>query len=149
MSSVLSVLHRAGDLLLGLVGGWDSTLKLLLAMMALDYAAGIFVGCLGRSGLSQSGCVESGASFRGLLKKGLILMVLAVAAQLDVTMDGSFVRATTAWFYVVSEAISVLENAAIAGIPLPQKLLNMLDVTKTARENPYHPNGDSPGAKAP
>ena len=134
MSSVLGFLRRAGDLSLGLMGGWDSTLRLLVAMMGLDYVSGLLVGCLGRSPLSRTGCVDSRASFAGLMKKGLILMVLAVAAQLDTTMEGSFVRATTAWFYIVSEAISVLENAAIAGIPMPEKLLRVLGVAKTAEE---------------
>lgn len=130
MSSVLGFLHRLGDLLLHLLGGWDATLRLLVAMMGLDFISGIVAGCLGRSPLSKSGCLDSRASFAGLLKKGLILMVLAVAAQLDATLDGAFVRATTAWFYIVSEAISVLENAAIAGIPMPEKLLRVLGVTK-------------------
>jgi len=123
-----------GDALLGLVGGWDTTLKLLLAMMALDYVSGIVVGCLGRSRCSVTGCIDSRAGFRGLLRKGLILMVLAVASQIDDTMDGAFARGATAWFYIVNEGISVLENAALAGVPLPNKLLKMLGFGQEARE---------------
>jgi len=134
MSSILGVLQWVGDHLLGLVGGWDATLKLLLAMMALDYLSGLFIGCLGRSPLSKTGCIDSRAGFNGLMKKALILMVLAVAAQVDTTMDGAFVRAATAWFYIVNEGISVLENAAIAGIPMPTKLINVLGVAQTAQE---------------
>lgn len=126
MSSILGFLRQTGDFLLGLVGGWDATLKVLLVMMGLDYVAGIIVSCLGRSPHSASGCLDSRAGLSGLFKKGLILMVLAVAAQVDGTMDGTFVRAATAWFYIVNEGISVLENAVLAGIPMPVKLLKVL-----------------------
>lgn len=113
MSSVLAFLHRAGAFLLALMGGWDGTLRLLLVMMALDYLSGLVAACLGRSPHTLSGCIDSRAGLTGLLRKGLILMVLAVAAQIDTTIDGTFVRAATAWFYIVNEGISVLENAAI------------------------------------
>ena len=53
-------------------------------------------------------------------------MVLAVAAQIDATVDSAFVRAATAWFYIINEAISIIENAALAGLPLPEKLLSFL-----------------------
>ena len=139
MSSILGFLSRVGTFLLGLVGGWDATLKLLLAMMALDYLAGILVACVGRSPHSTTGCIDSRAGFRGLMKKGLILMVLAVAAQVDATMDGTFVRAATAWFYIVNEAISVLENAALAGVPMPVRLLRLLGKARRLTEEPRGP----------
>ncbi len=134
MSSILAFLRNAGNHLLMLVGGWDTTLKLLIAMMALDYISGIIVGCVGRSPHSATGCIDSRAGLNGLLKKSLILMVIAVAAQVDATMDGAFVRAATAWFYIVNEAISIIENAALAGIPMPEKLLKLLGKAKEAQE---------------
>lgn len=134
MSSILAVLRDIGRVSLALVGGWDRALKLLLAMMALDYISGIIVGCVGKSPHSASGCVDSRAGLSGLLQKGLILMVLAVAAQLDATLDGAFVRAATAWFYIVNEAISVVENAALAGIPMPERLLQMLGVARSHKK---------------
>jgi toxin secretion/phage lysis holin len=136
MSSVLGVLEQIGSFLLNLVGGWDSTLKLLLAMMGLDYASGMIVGCVGRSPHSLNGCLDSRAGFIGLMKKSLILMVLAVAAQVDATMDGAFVRAATAWFYIVNEAVSVVDNAALAGVPMPEKLLKVLGKAKEAQDPP-------------
>ncbi len=144
MSSILAFLQRVGSHLLTLVGGWDTTLKLLLAMMALDYLSGIIVGCVGRSPNSKTGCIDSRAGLNGLLKKGLILMVIAVAAQIDDTMDGSFVRATTAWFYIVNEAISVIENAAMAGVPMPEKLLKILGRAKEAQERPGAGSAENP-----
>ncbi len=134
MSSILGFLQQIGSHMLGFLGGWDATLKLLLAMMALDYTSGLAVACLGRSPHSKSGCIDSRAGLSGLLKKGLILMVLAVAAQIDDTMDGSFVRGATAWFYIINEGISVLENAALAGIPMPQKLKQVLGMAKRELE---------------
>ena len=57
-------------------------------------------------------------------------MVLAVASQIDATVDSAFVRAATAWFYIINEAISIVENAALAGLPLPEKLLEILGKQK-------------------
>lgn len=131
MSSILAFLHRVGAGALSLVGGWDNTLRLLVAMMAMDYASGLAVAAMGKSPKTENGHVDSRAGLRGLLRKGLILMVLAVAAQIDVTMDSAFVRAATAWFYVVNEGISIVENAALAGLPLPEKLLHALGRHRT------------------
>lgn len=133
MSSVLGFLQNVGEFLLGLLGGWDATLKLLIAMMALDYISGMIVGFMGRSPNSPTGGIDSRAGFSGLLKKGLILMVIAVSAQIDSTVDGAFVRAATTWFYIVNEGISVLENAVLAGVPLPEKLVKLLDVGQEAQ----------------
>ena len=126
MSSILGFLRNLGQSALRLLGGWDNTLRLLVAMMAMDYVSGLIVAAMGRSPKTAAGFVDSRAGMRGLLRKGLILMVLAVAAQIDATVDSAFVRAATAWFYIVNEAISNVENAALAGLPLPEKLLSIL-----------------------
>lgn len=126
MSSILGFLRNLGQSALRLLGGWDNTLRLLVAMMAMDYVSGLIVAAMGRSPKTAAGFVDSRAGMRGLLRKGLILMVLAVAAQIDATVDSAFVRAATAWFYIVNEAISIVENAALAGLPLPEKLLSIL-----------------------
>ena len=130
MSSVLSFLHNFGQGALRLLGGWDNTLRLLVAMMAMDYISGLIVAAMGRSPKTVAGYVDSRAGLRGLLRKGLILMVLAVASQIDATVDSAFVRAATAWFYIINEAISIVENAALAGLPLPEKLLEILGKQK-------------------
>lgn len=126
MSSVLGFLRKLGQSALHLLGGWDATLRLLVAMMAMDYISGLIVAAMGRSPKTAVGFIDSRAGLRGLLRKGLILMVLAVAAQIDATVDSAFVRAATAWFYIINEAISIIENAALAGLPLPEKLLSFL-----------------------
>lgn len=126
MSSILGFLRNLGQSALRLLGGWDNTLRLLVAMMAMDYVSGLIVAAMGRSPKTAAGFVDSRAGMRGLLRKGLILMVLAVAAQIDATVDSAFVRAATAWFYIVNEAISIVENAALAGLTLPEKLLSIL-----------------------
>ena len=130
MSSVLSFLRNFGQGALLLLGGWDNTLRLLVAMMAMDYISGLIVAAMGRSPKTVAGYVDSRAGLRGLLRKGLILMVLAVASQIDATVDSAFVRAATAWFYIINEAISIVENAALAGLPLPEKLLEILGKQK-------------------
>ena len=134
MSSILDFLRGAGAGALRLLGGWDNTLRLLVAMMAMDYVSGLIVAVLGKSPKTETRRVDSRAGLRGLLRKGLILMVLSVAAQIDATVDSAFVRAATAWFYIVNEAISIVENAALAGLPLPQKLLEVLGRQQETKE---------------
>jgi len=132
MSSVLDFFRSIGAFLLSLAGGWNASLSVLTAVMALDYLSGIFAAILGKSPNTPGGKLDSSAGFRGLLKKALIFMMVLVAAQVDKAVEGTFVRAATVWFYLVNESISVLENAGLAGVPLPGKLKGVLEKLKEA-----------------
>ena len=125
MSNTLSAC-KAGLAALGgvatyLWGPWDALLIVLIAVIALDYLTGILnAGVHGR--------LSSAVGFRGLLKKIAIFMMVALASLVDKLVPGgnSAVRAAVCTFYIANEGISILENAAGLGLPLPGILRKML-----------------------
>ena len=127
MSSVLDFFRRLGAFLLSLSGGWSASLSVLTAVMALDYLSGLLAALLHRSPKTPSGRLDSSAGFRGLAKKALIFIVILLAAQVDQLSSTTLVRSATIWFYLVNESLSILENAALAGLPLPKWLKGSLE----------------------
>ena len=111
----------------GALGGWSWVLTVLLAFMAVDYISGLIVATMGKSLKSESGGLSSKAGVNGLLRKGLMLMVVLVAALLDraVGSDGNMFRDAVCWFYMANEGISLMENLTLAGVPFPKKLKDM------------------------
>ena len=112
-----------------LLGGFDTALQTLMVFMAADYITGIIVaGVFHKSGKTASGCLESRAGFKGICRKGLMLVVISVAYRLDVLMGTGFLRDAVITAFICNEAISIIENGGLMGIPIPEKLKNALDV---------------------
>ena len=109
--------------ILGLVfGGFDSLIGALLIFMVIDYITGVIEAYF-------SNKISSSIGFKGILKKMMILFVIALANIVDKSLigTGSSIRTMSIMFYLSNEAISILENASLLGIPLPKKLKDMLD----------------------
>ena len=111
-----------------LFGGWDTAIVTLILFMALDYISGLVVaGVFHRSDKTQSGKLDSTACWQGLLKKGMTLVVVLVAAQLDSVLGTSFVREAAVIAYIVNETISIIENAGRMGLPVPDALMKAIE----------------------
>lgn len=108
-----------GGFIVSLLGGWDKLIMALLILMVLDYITGIIKGIYNRELSSEIG-------FKGLLKKVLILIVVAVAVIIEQHMGIPAVREIVIMFFAVNEGISILENASLMGLPLPPKLKETL-----------------------
>lgn len=105
-----------GTLATHLWGGADEILILLSTLMSLDYVLGIM--CAFRM---QK--LSSVVGFRGIMKKVTVLIVVAVAVSVDKAVGATgAIRAMVILFYVGMEGISILENAVIMGVPVPEKL---------------------------
>lgn len=111
-----------GSVLTYIFGGWDTCLTVLAWCMGLDYLTGVIGGLIQKN-------LNSHTSFVGILRKATIIIVLIVAVLLDRLLNGGtwVFRTLVCYFYIGNEAISLLENAAKIGIPIPQKLLNALE----------------------
>ena len=118
----------AAGAIAGAFGGWDTLLSVLMAMMAADYLSGFVVAAMGRSLKTVYGGLSSKVGAMGLAKKGLMLLCVLVAAMLDQAMgaDHAVCRDAVCWFYVANEGLSLLENAAYLGLPIPDKLREIL-----------------------
>ena len=109
---------------------------ILIAVMSLDYLTGLICGFMGVSPKTESGGLSSGAAFKGLMKKVLILCVVGLAALIDhaatqgTGIEIAAVTGATCFWFVASEGLSVLENAAAMGVPIPKVLLRALEIMK-------------------
>lgn len=115
------------------LGGWDAALGLLLGLMGLDILSGIILSLLHKSSASPGGGFLSRSLYAGLTRKLLMLLLVALAHALDGLLASQVCRVTAIGFYAASEAFSVIENAALAGVPFPQGLLRALERYQNAR----------------
>lgn len=122
----------AGGSVAGLLGGIDAIMHALIFLMIVDYATGLAKGFKNKQLNSEIG-------FIGLLKKGMILVVVMVAVELErMTSNAMPIREIVIMFYVANEGISLLENIS-EFLPLPEKLKNYFvqirDASKTELES--------------
>ena len=103
------------------VGGMDGLLTALLILMTIDYITGIMCAIVDRQ-------LSSAVGFKGICKKVLILMLVGVAHIVDmhVVGTGEALRSAVICFYLSNEGVSVLENAGRLGLPIPEKLKDIL-----------------------
>ena len=109
-------------------GGWDAALISLLLFMAVDYLSGLIVaGVFQASDKSETGALNSIACWQGLLKKCMTLVIVLVAARLDIVLGTAFVRDAVVIAYVVNETISIIENAGLMGLPVPDVIMSAIE----------------------
>lgn len=134
-TAVLAAIGTIGGGIAALFGGWTSAMTTLIIFMVIDYATGIIVaGVFHRSGKSKSGALESRAGFKGLCRKGMILLILLVACRLDLMLGTGYIKDCVSIAFVVNETLSIIENAGLMGVPIPQVLIKAIDVLKAKEE---------------
>ena len=103
------------------LGGLDGLLIALLVFMVLDYLTGMMCAVVDRK-------LSSAVGFRGIFKKALILIMVGIANVVDVHVvgTGSALRGAVICFYLSNEGLSLLENAAYIGLPVPERLKEVL-----------------------
>lgn len=118
----------AGGVISQAFGGWDSAMMTLLIFMAIDYVSGLIVaGVFHSSDKSETGTLNSAACWQGLLKKGMTLVIVLVAARLDIVLGTAFVRDAVVIAYIVNETISIIENAGLMGLPVPDVITSAIE----------------------
>lgn len=134
-TAVLAAIGTIGGGIAALFGGWTSAMTTLIIFMVIDYITGIIVtGVFHRSGKSKSGALESRAGFKGLCRKGMILLILLVACRLDLMLGTGYIKDCVCIAFVVNETLSIIENAGLMGVPIPQVLIKAIDVLKAKEE---------------
>jgi len=113
----------------GLLGQWNIMLTVLVWLMGIDYLTGLICAWRGKSPKTESGGVSSKAGFDGLLKKGIIMLVVLTATLLDraTAMENSLFQTAAAAYYIANEGISILENSALMGVPYPKAVKDALE----------------------
>ena len=112
------------------LGGMDGLLIALIVLMTLDYISGVMCAIVDKK-------LSSAIGFKGICKKVLILMLVGVANVVDVHVvgTGSALRGAVICFYMSNEALSLFENAAHIGLPVPDPLRNALAQLHGRKEN--------------
>jgi toxin secretion/phage lysis holin len=134
-NSLLAIVGIFGSMISNLLGGWDMALQTLIIFMAVDYITGLVVaGVFKKSTKSESGALESKAGYKGLARKGMTLLIVLVATRLDLMIGSNFIRDAVIIGYIVNEAISIIENAGLMGLPVGKTLTNAIDILKRKGE---------------
>ncbi|MFA5749582.1 MAG: phage holin family protein, partial [Bacilli bacterium] len=118
-----------GSLLSFLLGGFDSVMIALLIFMVIDFLSGLILAIIfKKSKKTESGRLSSQAGILGLTKKIFILFLVAVSTQLDIILGTTFIRDGTVIGFISMEGISIIENASLAGLPIPKVIKNALEI---------------------
>lgn len=114
-----------------LFGGWGAALSGLVLFMAIDFAMGLTVaGVFKRSKKTDGGALESRAGWKGLCRKVYTLALVLVAHWLDIITGTSYIRDAVCIGFIANEAISILENAGLMGIPIPSVMSKAIEVLR-------------------
>lgn len=114
----------------GFMGGLDGFLYTLIVFVVVDYVTG-FMAAISEKSLSSE------VGFKGIAKKVVIFLLVGVANMLDVHVlgQGAVIRTAVIFFYLSNEGVSILENAARLGLPIPAKLRAVLEQLRTDEDN--------------
>lgn len=121
----------------GIFGGWSAMMTLLAAAMVIDYLSGLIVAWCGKSPKTETGGVSSEVGFKGLAKKGFIVLIVLLATLLDRSVGNETLifQTAAAFYYFANEGISILENAALLGVPFPAKIKEALVAMKEKQDS--------------
>lgn len=115
-------------ILYGLFGDKIYLARILLLFVVIDFITGISLAFIGKSHKTGHGYFSSGECFKGLIRKSLILVVILVSVGVDSVLgDKQIMLDAALLFFIASEGLSVLENAAVAGLPLPPQIKKALE----------------------
>jgi toxin secretion/phage lysis holin len=112
------------------LGGCDGLLYALIVFMAIDYITGVMCAVIDHRLSSEVG-------FKGIFKKVLIFLLVGIANILDVQVIGTgcVLRTAVIFFYISNEGVSLLENAAYLGLPVPEKIKTVLEQLHSRSES--------------
>ena len=111
-----------------LFGAWDTALIVLISFMILDYITGLIKAYVNK-------VVSSDVGLKGIARKSLILVVLIVAVMLDrlLTNETWLFRTLVCYFYIANEGLSLIENCAALGAPVPTQITDALAQLKNRK----------------
>ena len=133
---VCSAIGFVGGTIVSLLGGWDSALATLICCIVLDYLTGLIVaGVFNNSNKTETGALESRAGRKGLYRKIMIILLVGLAYRLDLLLGTDYIRYTVIIGFISNEVLSLIENAGLMGVPIPNVIKRAVDVLKNKENN--------------
>lgn len=122
VSTVQYLFAGVGGFLGWFLGGFDGFLYTLVVFVAIDYITGLMAAFFEKKLSSETG-------FKGICKKVAIFCLVGIGHIIDAQVigNGSVLRTAVIFFYLSNEGISIIENVAIIGLPVPKKLIEVLE----------------------
>lgn len=129
---IFPILAVIGSAIAKYLGGWDTALQTLILFMAIDSISGWVVAAVfKKSPKTENGALKSETGFKGLFKKGQILLIVLIATRLDILIGTEdLVRNTAIIGFCLNELVSIVENTGLMGIPLPSIITQAIDILK-------------------
>lgn len=121
-ASIQVIFAGIGGWLGWFLGGCDGLLYALIVFVVIDYITGVMCAIADKK-------LSSATGFKGICRKVLIFLLVGIAHILDVNIigSGSVLRTAAVFFYISNEGVSIMENAAHLGLPVPVKLKEVLE----------------------
>ena len=117
-----------GGWITAVLGGWDTALQVLVLFVVMDYITGLIAAWYEKR-------LDSRVGFRGIAKKILLFVPVAVGYWLDVLLGQEILRSLAIFFYIANEGLSITENLGLCGVPVPVPLLDALEQLKKKGES--------------
>lgn len=134
-NAICGVLGMIGGAIASAFGGWSAGLTTLLIVMAIDYLSGLIVaGVFHKSPKSESGALESRAGWKGLVRKGMTLLIVLIGCRLDILLGIMYIRDAMIIAFIINELLSIIENAGLMGVPIPDALKDAIELLKDKNE---------------
>ena len=118
----------AGGTITAALGGWDLALQVLVLFVVLDYITGLVAAWYSKSLNSQVG-------FKGICKKVLLFIPIAICYALDRVIGQEILRSLAIFFYIANEGLSITENLGLCNVPVPAPLMDALEQLKKKGES--------------
>lgn len=118
--------------------GWGGAVEALVCAMAIDYISGVLAAYI-----NPDMALNSQKGFRGICKKIMILLLVSLAHFIDQATGQAVVQIVVVWFFLGNEGLSIIENAAKAGVPVPAKLKDTLEQLSSEKYRKDDGNGEN------
>lgn len=133
---ILTICGIVGAFIANAFGGWDAAIATLLIFMGVDLLSGFLLAAVFHSSpKSNGGALESKAMAKGLVRKGMALLVVLIGARLDLMLNVEYVRDGIVIAFCVNELLSIIENMGLMGVPLPAPLKSAIDILKSKADS--------------
>ena len=128
--SICAAAGVVGGIIATFFGGWSDGLTTLVIFMCIDYVSGfVLAGVFNKSRKTESGALESRAGWKGICRKCMTLVLVLVAYRLDLLRgEGTLIRDAVTIGFTINEGLSILENAVLMGLKVPEPLRKALEV---------------------
>lgn len=131
----ITLIGVIGSFISNLFGGWNEAMTTLVIFMGVDLITGwILAGVFHKSKKSETGALSSKASLEGLVRKGMILLAVLIAARLDLVLSTQYIRTAVIIAFIANETLSITENMGLMGVPIPAAITKAIELLKKESE---------------